>query len=59
MLADQVVLISGEKITDVGPADRIQIPAGAPGDRSHPSYVLPGLIDAHTHVYSSLSSGAA
>jgi len=26
MLANQVVLINGDKITDVGPADRIQIP---------------------------------
>ena len=29
MLTNQVVLINGEKITDVGPADRVQIPPGA------------------------------
>ncbi len=58
MLTDQVVLISGEKITDVGPADRVQIPAGAQVIDLSQATVLPGLIDAHTHVYSSLSSGA-
>src|SRR3984893_15366542 len=58
MLANQVVLIDGEKITDVGPADRVQIPAGAPVIDLSQATVLPGLIDAHTHVYSSLSAGA-
>jgi imidazolonepropionase-like amidohydrolase len=58
MLANQVVLIEGEKITDVGPADRIQIPSGAKVIDLSQATVLPGLIDAHTHVYSSLSAGA-
>src|SRR3979490_3122979 len=58
MLANQVVLIDGEKITDVGPADRVQIPTGVPVIDLSQATVLPGLIDAHTHVYSSLSAGA-
>jgi imidazolonepropionase-like amidohydrolase len=58
MLANQVVLIDGEKITDVGPADRVQIPAGVQVIDLSQATVLPGLIDAHTHVYSSLSNGA-
>ena len=58
MLTNQVVLIDGEKITDVGPADRVQIPAGVQVIDLSQATVLPGLIDAHTHVYSSLSSGA-
>src|SRR5579864_2298335 len=58
MLANQVVLIDGEKITDVGPADKLQIPAGAQVIDLSQATVLPGLIDAHTHVYSSLSTGA-
>src|SRR5579872_6743353 len=28
-LANQVILIQGDRITDVGPADRVQIPQGA------------------------------
>src|ERR1700680_2009089 len=58
MLTNQVVLIDGEKITEVGAADRVQIPAGAPVIDLSQATVLPGLIDAHTHVYSSLSNGA-
>jgi imidazolonepropionase-like amidohydrolase len=58
MLTDQVVLIQGERITDVGPADRVQIPTGAQVIDLSQATVLPGLIDAHTHVYSSLSNGA-
>src|SRR6266436_5712082 len=58
MLSDQVVLIDGEKITDVGPADRVQIPSGVQVIDLSQATVLPGLIDAHTHVYSSLSNGA-
>jgi len=58
MLTDQVVLIQGERITDGGAADRVQIPSGAQVIDLSQATVLPGLIDAHTHVYSSLSAGA-
>src|SRR6266481_8747591 len=58
MLSDQVVLVNGDKITDVGPADKVQIPAGVQVIDLSQATVLPGLIDAHTHVYSSLSNGA-
>jgi imidazolonepropionase-like amidohydrolase len=49
-LTNQVVLITGDKITDVGPADKVTVPAGAKViDLSH-STVLPGLIDGHVHL---------
>src|ERR1019366_8881847 len=48
---NQVVLIHGDRITEVGPAERVKVPAGAEVvDLSHAT-VLPGLIDAHTHVF--------
>ena len=48
---DQVVVIQGSRITDVGPADRVKVPAGAAVlDLSHTT-VVPGLIDAHTHLF--------
>jgi imidazolonepropionase-like amidohydrolase len=49
-LANQVVLIAGDKITDVGPADRVKIPAGAKVIDLSQSTVLPGLIDGHVHL---------
>jgi len=49
ILANQVVLIQGDKIADVGPADRVQIPAGARVIDLSRATVLPGLIDGHVH----------
>jgi imidazolonepropionase-like amidohydrolase len=57
MLAKQVVLLQGERITDVGPEDQIKIPQGAQVIDLSQATVLPGLIDAHTHIYDSLSNG--
>lgn len=58
MLANQVVLVDGEKISDLGAADKVQIPQGAQVIDLSQATVMPGFIDAHTHVYSSLSAGA-
>jgi imidazolonepropionase-like amidohydrolase len=58
ILDKQVVLIQGERITDVGPEDRIKIPAGAQVIDLSQATVLPGLIDGHSHIYDSLSNGA-
>ena len=50
-LRDNVVVeIEGERIRRIGPAAEINIPAGAEVvDLSH-AWVLPGLIDCHTHL---------
>jgi imidazolonepropionase-like amidohydrolase len=51
MLTAQVVVVSDGRITAVGPAGRVAIPAGAVVvDLSHAT-LLPGLIDAHTHMF--------
>ena len=50
MLTDQVVLIKGDRVTDVGPAARVTIPAGARVIDLSKATVLPGMIDAHVHL---------
>jgi imidazolonepropionase-like amidohydrolase len=49
-LMNQVILIKGDRITDVGPADHVQIPQGAQVIDLSRATVLPGLIDRHVHL---------
>ena len=48
LLDNQVVLVHGERIAEVGSA--IQIPSGATLIELGSATVLPGMIDAHVHV---------
>jgi imidazolonepropionase-like amidohydrolase len=48
--AGWVVLVEGEKIRAAGPADGVKAPAGTRVITLKGATLLPGLIDAHTHV---------
>jgi imidazolonepropionase-like amidohydrolase len=51
LLTDQIILLRGERIADVGAEAQIKIPAGARVIDLRGETVLPGLIDAHTHMF--------
>ena len=51
MLTNQVILIRGERIVETGPAASVKIPEGAKIVDLSKATVLPGLIDAHTHLF--------
>ena len=51
LLTNQVVLIEGDRISEVGPRDRVNIPAEAEIIDLSRATLLPGLIDAHTHIF--------
>ena len=57
MLSKQVVILQGERITEVGPEGQIKIPAGAQVIDLGQATVLPGLIDAHTHMFNNRAPG--
>jgi imidazolonepropionase-like amidohydrolase len=46
-----VVLVSGEKIAAVGPAASVDVPAGTQIVELPGMTLLPGLIEAHSHIF--------
>ncbi len=47
----EVILIEGTRIVQVGPANEVHIPSGTEVLDLTNASVLPGLIDGHTHVF--------
>src|SRR5882672_9700563 len=53
LASNQVIVIQGERIAEVGPAGTVKIPAGAEEIDLGTGTVLPGLIEGHNHMFKS------
>ena len=51
LLSNQVIVIQGDRIADVGPAGSVRIPAGAEEIDLGSGTIMPGLIDSHNHQF--------
>ena len=51
VLRDQTVVVSGSRISAIGPSGKTPVPAGAKVVDAQGGYLSPGLADMHVHVY--------
>ena len=50
LLAGQTVVVTGNRITELGPAGRVKVPAPARTIDGTGKYLIPGLWDIHVHA---------
>ncbi|HEX4933588.1 MAG TPA: amidohydrolase family protein [Gemmatimonadaceae bacterium] len=51
------VVITGDRITSVGPADSVKVPAGATVIDATGKTIIPGMWDMHTHAFQGSADG--
>ncbi|MEW6320859.1 MAG: amidohydrolase family protein [Acidobacteriota bacterium] len=49
-IADQTVIVRGDRIAEVGPAARVQVPAGATRIDGRGKFLMPGVAEMHAHI---------
>ena len=54
VLDDQTVVVADGKIAQIGLASSVRVPAGAKPIDGAGKYLVPGLTDAHVHLYSAI-----
>jgi len=50
VIADQTVVVSGGRISEIGPSPSVHVPPGARVIDGAGKYLMPGLADMHTHL---------
>ena len=50
VLENQTVIVEGDRITTIGPADEMTVPEGAEIVEGNGAYLIPGLADMHYHA---------
>ena len=51
VLENQTVIVEGDHITAIGPADDVAVPEGAQVIKGNEAYLMPGLADMHFHFF--------
>jgi imidazolonepropionase-like amidohydrolase/Tol biopolymer transport system component len=49
VIADGTIVVDGNRIVAVGPADRVPVPAGARRIDARGKTIIPGIVDVHWH----------
>lgn len=49
IIPDGTIVVDGNRITAVGPTERILVPAGAKTIDAHGKTIIPGIVDVHWH----------
>jgi imidazolonepropionase-like amidohydrolase len=57
MLTNQVLVLQGDRLSEVGSAAQVKVPNDAQVIDLSQATVLPGLIDAHTHMFNPPKAG--
>ena len=57
LLEEQTVVIRGERILSIGPADTLSVPPGAAVIDGSGRYLIPGLADMHVHIRAPFADG--
>jgi hypothetical protein len=52
VLKDQTVVVRDGHIAELGPANKVKVPAGAARVDGRGKFLIPGLFDMHTHLFS-------
>ena len=50
VIADQTVIIRGDRIAELGPSAKVKVPAGALRIEAKGKYLMPGLAEMHGHL---------
>jgi imidazolonepropionase-like amidohydrolase len=50
VVADQTVVVRGDRIAAIGPSDKLQVPADATRIDGRGKFLLPGMAEMHAHI---------
>lgn len=57
VLKEQTVIVRDGRIVEIGPASKIKVPKGAFRIDGRGKYLMPGLVDMHTHITDDVAEG--